>query len=592
MKSEFPLLLQRLLAGVLLSLALSASASEKATPLKTFGRLPIKEVTVFKDGHACVAHEGPLPTDARGNVLMDYLPAPVLGTFWPYVAEPGARLTSVVAGQKRVLVERTALSLPELLEANVGAEAIIQEPGTNRYTATVIGLPARSAEELEATSPPSTGESLPQKGSLVLLRTAAGVKAVPLDHIQEVTFVHAPKPAAAVEEFRNLLTLRLEWNQAKPKKAANVGLFYVQKGIRWIPNYKIELDGNGKATVKLQATLLNELADLDDVPVNLVIGVPTFAFKETLDPMALEQSLAQLSSYFQAGGGQSGALASQFSNAIMSQARRPSGFPGAFGPGQPAALGPEIGGTEKSEDLFVFNVGHVTLRKGERMALPIAEFTVPYQDVFTLELPFGPPAELHANLNNDQQRELERLFNQPRLIHKIRLTNQSQYPLTTAPALLLRGGRALAQGLMTYTASGATVDVPLTTALDFQVRKTDLETKRTPNAFEENGARYLRVDLTGKITLASFHAQPAAVEVTRYLLGAADRADHGGKLEKLNAFDGGEFLAAGELPLWWSWYGWPFWWSSVNGTARITWKLTLEPKQTVELGYDWHYFWR
>src|SRR5690242_10649511 len=106
--------------------------AESAVPLATFARLPIKEITVFKDGHAFVAHEGEMPTDERGNVVMDYLPSPVMGTFWPYSAEEPVKLTSVVASQRRVLVERTALNLRELLEANVGVEAIIGEFGTNR----------------------------------------------------------------------------------------------------------------------------------------------------------------------------------------------------------------------------------------------------------------------------------------------------------------------------------------------------------------------------------------------------------------------------------------------------------------------------
>src|ERR1035437_6464624 len=89
------------------ALTLAASPAEKAAPLSTFCKLPIKEITVFKDGHAFVAHEGEMPTDEHGNVVMDYLPAPVIGTFWPYSAEKLAKLTSVIASQKRVLVERT-----------------------------------------------------------------------------------------------------------------------------------------------------------------------------------------------------------------------------------------------------------------------------------------------------------------------------------------------------------------------------------------------------------------------------------------------------------------------------------------------------
>jgi hypothetical protein len=576
------------------ALTLTASAVEKAAPLSTFGKLPIKEITVFKDGHAFVAHEGEMPTDEHGNVVMDYLPTPVVGTFWPYSAEKEARLTSVVASQKRVLVERTALSLRELLEANIGAEAIITESGTNRYAATILGVPTRSAEEQAATNPPNTGEKLPEKGNLILLQTAEGVKALPIDRIQDVTFKQRHKLAATNEEFRNLLTLKLDWGKVKPAKSANVGLFYLQKGVRWIPSYKVEIDGDGKAIVKLQATLLNELADLEDVSVNLVIGVPTFAFKDTIDPIALQQTLAQLSQYFQTDtGGRNSPLAYNFSNAIMSQQMaRPGDYRAAPGPDVAGELGPEIGEAGMREDLFVFNVPHVTLKRGERLVLPIAELTLPYKDVFTLELPFGPPPEVRANLNNEQQRELARLFNAPKVMHKIRLTNSSKYPLTTAPALIIRQGRVLAQGMMTYTSMGASVDLPITTAVDFQVKKSDVETKRTPNAVEENGNRYSRIDLAGKITVTSHRTRPTELEITRYVLGAADSAESDGKVEKMNVFENGDHLASGDFPYWWNWYGWPYWWNYFNGIGRITWNLTLDADQSKELGYQWHYFWR
>jgi len=385
-------------------------AAQKAAPLAAFGRLPIKEITVFKDGHAFVAHEGELPTDDQGNVVMDYLPAPVIGTFWPYVSGKNARLINVVASQKRVLIERTALNLRELLEANIGAEALICETGGSRYEATIVGLPARSAEEQAATNPPNTGEKLPEKGSLILLKTADGVKVLPLDRIQEVTFKSEYEPTAVNEEFRNLLTLQLDWGRSQPTKSAQVGLFYLQKGVRWIPSYKIDVDGNGRAAVKFQATLINELADLEDVSVNLVIGVPTFAFKETLDPLGLQQGLAQLSPYFQTDNNlRNGQFANQFANAIMTQSMRASEYRAVPERGE-AAIGPEIGDAEKSEDLFVFNVRHITLKKGERMVLPIAEFSLPYKDVFTLDLPFAPPPEVRGNMNNEQQRELARLF--------------------------------------------------------------------------------------------------------------------------------------------------------------------------------------
>ncbi|HTL59470.1 MAG TPA: hypothetical protein VL361_27615 [Candidatus Limnocylindrales bacterium] len=569
-------------------------AAEKAAPLNTFARLPIKEITVFKDGNAFVAHEGDMPVDKSGNVVMDYLPAPVLGTFWPYATDPGARLTAVTAGQKRVLIERTALTLRELLQANVDARVLVSEGGTNQYEATILGLPARSAEELASTSPPNAPERLPELGGLVLLQTETGVKAVAIDRIQELTFRDKPRPTTALEEFRNLLTLKLDWGKNKPAGSARVGLFYLQKGVRWIPNYKIDIDGNGKAVVKLQATLINELADLEDISVNLVVGVPSFAFKDNLDPIALQQNLAALSQFFQTdANNRNGPLAYQFSNAIMSQSARPSEYrPYPSNPDAGGSLGPEIADAGKTEDLFVFNVQHVTLKRGERMVLPVTEFSLEYKDVFTLDLPFGPPPEVRANLNTEQQRELARLFNAPKVNHKLRLANNSKYPLTTAPALFVREGKVLGQGLMTYTAPGGNVDLAVTTAVDVQAKKTDRETKRTPNAIEENGVTYSRIDLSGKISLVNHRSKPIELEVTRYVLGTIDRADRDAKIEKLNRFEDGEYLATTDLPIWWSWYNWPAGWSSLNGIGQANWKFTVEPEKNIELNYDWHYFWR
>lgn len=102
-------------------------AAAPAAEPKALENLPIKEVTAFKDGHAFVLHEGAMPTDDAGRVVLDYLPAPVLGTFWPYAADPKTKLTAVVAGKRRVSVERTALTIAALVEGNVGAKVRVSE---------------------------------------------------------------------------------------------------------------------------------------------------------------------------------------------------------------------------------------------------------------------------------------------------------------------------------------------------------------------------------------------------------------------------------------------------------------------------------
>ncbi len=315
-----------LLSSALLTLIFASTVSaDEAAPLSALAKMPVREVTVFKDGHALMLHSGKMPVEPSGDVLMDYLPAPVLGTFWPYSADKNVKLTAVVAGKRKVLVERTSLTVRELLEGNPGAEVTVSEmamsgaattPEGLTYTATIVGLPERNSKELEANAPPGEGEKLPEKSNLILLKTAEGVRAVNIDRIQQVTFRGPHKSSVADEEFRNLLRLKLDWGDRKPGKEADMGLLYLQKGIRWIPSYKVAIDGKGKATVQLEATLINEMVDLEDVTANLVVGVPKFDFAETPDPIGLSQTVAQLSPYFQRDAQTQYA----FSNAIMSQA--------------------------------------------------------------------------------------------------------------------------------------------------------------------------------------------------------------------------------------------------------------------------------
>jgi hypothetical protein len=551
--------------------------------------MPVKEVTVFKDGHAFVLHEGPMPTDAEGNVVLDYLPTPIVGTFWSYSAQTDVRLTGVVSGKRIVMLDKTALTIPELIRANVGARVRVAEAGLGAYECVIFGIPTRSSQELCRNSPPSSPPELSQPGNIVLLKYEGGIKAVPIDRISEITFLEEPKATLGHEEFRNIMTLKLDWGRKETAKTANVGMVYVQRGIRWIPNYRIDIDGKGQAVIKLQATVINELTDIENVKAHLVIGVPKFTFEDTPDPISLQHTIAQLSNHFQRDS--RNAYAFSNSNMIMSQAAMPVRHVESPRERDTMDLGPDITESAKNEDLFVFTLENVTLKKGQRMVVPVAEYKLKYRDVFVLDLPFGPPPELRRRFNSEQTARLARLYHAPKVMHKIRLDNDADCPLTTAPALILRQDRLIGQSMTTYTAVGASCDVELTVAVDISVEKLDVETERINDAARWDGCTYARSNLTGTITLTNHRANSVNLEVCRSVLGNIDSADHDGKIEQLGRHEGG-WMATDSYPFWWGWYDWPYWWYRFNSIGRVDWELKLEPEQKIELEYKYHYFWR
>nr|MBC8288675.1 hypothetical protein [Planctomycetota bacterium] len=161
-------------------------------------------------------------------------------------------------------------------------------------------------------------------------------------------------------------------------------------------------------------------------------------------------------------------------------------------------------------------------------------------------------------------------------------------PLTTAPALIVSGKGILGQGMMTYTALGAAVDIVVTTAINIGVGHTENEVKRTANARKFGGYTYDQIDMDGTIKLTNFKEKPIKVEVIRTTLGLVSEAGEDGKISRPGAF----LVDQGSQPVWWGWYSWPGWWNHMNTRSRINWELTIEAGKEVKLPYKWRYFWR
>jgi hypothetical protein len=551
---------------------LSCLLVESLASLAIADELPIKEVTVFKDGHALVLREGTVPVDEQGDVVLEELPNPVLGTFWPYLADDRARLASVVAGIRTTSTSRDAANIAEIVEANLGRRMRLTGGGIGDLTGVATSLIG------------------PAEQRLLTIVNPAGMQIVPLANVYQIVLLDEQEVASTVErdEERPYLKLDIEWDEA-PSAGADVGFMYLQKGLRWIPSYRITLDGAGRATVELQATLVNELGDLEDVTTNLVVGVPTFAFADTLDPMAIQRRIAPLGQYFEVDSRSAGA----FSNAIMAQARmgesRAERQDAGFDAGP---SGPELTGGERAEDLYVFTISGVTLAKGERMVVPVTSFELAYEDVFKLDMPIEPPSFLWQNFNTNQQRDIARLLERANVRHAVRLVNTSDVPITTAPAMIMRGERVISQGMITYAAPGAKVDLELTDAVDIVVDSAERETDRQMNSTTFSGDKFHLVSMEGELSLTSHRDRKVRVEVTRFILGTLDDVTEGVEHEGVSIFSSKAFAQAPENAAWWSWYNWPWWWMRVNGPQQLFWTAEIEPGETAAIDWTWHYYWR
>jgi hypothetical protein len=556
-------------------LLLAATLLAVAVPAQSTATLPVREITAFKDGHAFVLRSGALAPDANGRLVLDELPAPLLGTFWPSVSADHCRLRGVTAGRRLVAAEHAAAELRDLLAANRGASVTVREVDGVRYRAVIADVPKPPAGVVLLRTDETRSDS-----SAAIVATA-GTRVVRLDRIVDVTFVAEPETNVAAEELRPQLVLDVSWTGERTATVP-VDLAWVEHGFRWIPGYRVELGDGGKAELRLQATLVNDLLDVEDVTVHLVVGVPSFVAKGELDPIALQEAVAQTATRLDGYRTQQ-----VFGNAYVSQIA--SNFAANAPAGDGATIADGDAG-QKEQDLYVFTVEHVTLKKGERMVLPILAKTVAWTDVYTLDLPLEPP---HESWHNFQHRpdELARLMAAPKVMHEVRLQNPGPAPFTTAPALVLQHGRVLAQGTMTYTPPGHGCDLELTTAIDLLVDRDDEETGRQHNAERWNDTSFLRVDLQGHVRIRNRRGEPVQVEIRRVVFGKLDEVLGDGKGRQLGLHDD-DGAPRSARPSWRSYpWLWSWWAVAMNGIGEARWTVAIDPGKEADVCCTWHYFW-
>ena len=85
------------------------------------------------------------------------------------------------------------------------------------------------------------------------------------------------------------LTLRF----AAANAHRTITLTYFRPGARGVPTYRLVLSTKDRAKLTLQAEIINEAEDLSGMPIDVVVGVPNFRFKDAVSPMILEARLKQ-----------------------------------------------------------------------------------------------------------------------------------------------------------------------------------------------------------------------------------------------------------------------------------------------------------
>lgn len=482
----------------------------------------VATVSVFKNGYGFFRVEGTADV-AGGRTEVATPPAAALGTWWFYTRAEGAVIDSVVAGQRETTKPRAALSLDELIAANAGKTATVTTEKATYTGAIVDTFSTRTAFPTpEERARSAYGGGAPMG---LLLRTDDGnVTYVRPGDVQSVTIAGGASDFTPKEK-EGYVTLSLAGAKDGP---VPVGYQFLQKGIRWIPSYRVEVVDDKTAALTLQGEVVNDIHDLDKATLQLVVGVPNFMTGELLSPISYITEAPRLSVFFQPPGQ---GRRDDFSNAMMSQAAGPYSYGGVRvvdsqspAPGTPVPSDFTTGqgvGSQAAADLFYYTKDNVTLKSGERASLNLLAATVPYVHIHK----WTATGQVQGRDRNDDRNSPPPGPAVETVDHYLRLTNSTAVPFTSGPALLFEKGAILAQDLMYYTPAGGDADVKITTATDVKAGQSGEEISRNRGALQVySGPAYDLVKANVVLTVKNFKKEPVKMLVAKELDGVVEEA--------------------------------------------------------------------
>lgn len=527
------------------------------TPLK------IERVALFKNGLGYFTSSAKLPEKAT-TVVFGQIPLPSHGTFWV-----GYELGTPVKGLFTRLEETskdTAVSnVGDLIAANVGKEVTLELPRGTESPAVIKGKILRVTETSQPEQP--SPYVMSPRGiannpywqypatMVVMIQTKEGVVALNSGLIQRCTIAGGDVATTRAIK-RPTPTMRMELAQPAPGRPITVS--YLAKGITWAPSYLIDLSDPKTARFTAKAEIINEVADLDAVNIELITGFPNLAFGDVPSPIGLNQNLEQFMQALARGRTEQRANRGYMMQQAVMMNQMDAGWDNEIAPAYSAA---EAG--REAEDLFLYPVRGVTLMRGETALLPLFSAEMPYEHVYTWAIPDA--VDQNSNTYSYSRPAEGQRPAQEEVWHSARLTNNAKLPLTTAAAQFVKDGQIVGQDICYYTNPGSSTTIRINRAMRVLADQAENEAARARSVLQFQGYNYDKVTLKGELKLLSRLDKPTKIEVTKELSGELTNASDEPAVTKT-----GKGLRA------------------VNPRLKLVWKVDIEPGKEKVIRYEYN----
>ena len=390
-----------------------------------------------------------------------------------------------------------ANSISEMLDANLGKKVKLHVWKEE----TIEGV-VEAVEKIDQT------DINPSALQIINFRMDGKWMTLQKSEIRRIEFFEKPNQLYAKENVEIKPVLKVDFTSNKNEQ--QLDMMYLSNGLNWTPMYLIELTGEEKARLTLRAEVVNNIEDIDKTNVNFVVGVPNFSYANKLSPL-IDFSAA-------------GFVNKQYNKDFANFSNVASVQTIGYGIQEDLNFGSN-GNTDglqgsAEEDLFFYTLKNMSLKKGGRGHYPVFSADINIAHIYECNLP-----QNNANKNFYQT---EYLFspNPNKVFHSIKVVNDTKYPFTTGPALVVKkqgGTKPISQDRLNYTSINGHSFVKLTEAPDVRIKQAEkaIEKVERSRKFSRGSSSYFYdlITVEGQVEVKNYKDKKIDLNIRRTIIG-------------------------------------------------------------------------
>ncbi len=532
MKTLVPFMLAMIASGVVFG--------EEEAPT---AQVQVRKVALFKNGYNWVELTATLPDGEL--VQLVGMPNVLLGTVW---WDSGTGVVSLEGSTRECAVPETSYSCAELLAVNADKWVKLTLNGGRVAEGKLLSRQQEQTPEGSFLTAPEGGELVPR---VVMLRTHTGDIAV---RMEDVAGVEAATGETLQVPTRKENVPVVSARLTKPSPGATFTFGYVSNSMSWLPEYSLELGQDGLATLTARANIINEMADMNDVQLQLVSGFPALGDALIDSPLNRDIKLGELLRKLGVTAWETRKTKALAGNAVAYQARAADAFEEEDMDGAPEEG--RGGDTKQVEDLFYYTLPHFTCARGQSLIREIFTEQVPYSHIYTCTVP--------------DQNALERLSNRGEPVadiwHCVKLKNTGKQTWSTGIVTCTQESNLVARSTLYFAAPGGETLLRLNKTLQADVlcREELSNREERPEKGKDRDETVTVSTYTGVLTLKNNMDREMPMRLTKQVEGYAKTADGDANITVSPSYSG-------------------------NPRSKIIWEFTLRPGETLERTYSYEY---